>query len=133
MVCSIALILCRILKHLGCPHGCGEGFRGNQAETVRSTTYQTLSLLHRINIKQFRLYLRMFIAKRSLSDILDFFHAFVGFCHDPSVVSISPMTIPRKDHLTLLHYSCHTELHFKKCFIFRPETYERVQSSHFSE
>ncbi|CAM1296426.1 unc-80 (predicted), partial [Pycnogonum litorale] len=92
--------LFRVLKHLGCPHGCGEGYRGSQADNLRTNINHTLSLLHRSDSKQFRRFLRVIICSRNLSEILDFFHAFVGFCHEPSCASVSPIGLVHQKRMS---------------------------------
>ncbi|GAB6032279.1 hypothetical protein CHUAL_010920 [Chamberlinius hualienensis] len=82
--------LARVYTHLGCPHGCGDGHRGPPAEFLRSQSHNTLGKLHKVDKKQFRKYLQDFVKQRPLTEVLDFFHAFVGFCVDPSS-SISPL------------------------------------------
>ncbi|XP_014671826.1 PREDICTED: protein unc-80 homolog [Priapulus caudatus] len=74
----------RIFKALGCPYGCGEGYRCPPAELLRAQGLGTLSRLHRGDATQFRRFLRELVAKRPLSHLLDFFHAMFGFCADPN-------------------------------------------------
>ncbi|XP_064639472.1 protein unc-80 homolog [Lineus longissimus] len=77
----------RIFKALGCPHGCGDGFRGPLGEHVRSHGLNCLQRLQRFNSTQFRKYLREFIRKRPVQEVVDFLHAFLGFCADSGVPS----------------------------------------------
>ncbi|XP_074657337.1 protein unc-80 homolog [Tubulanus polymorphus] len=72
----------RIFKAMGCPNGCGDGFRGTGAEQVRQKGLHCLQRLQRIHIAQFRKYLREFIGKQPLQDIVDFMHSFLGFCSE---------------------------------------------------
>lgn len=59
---------------------------------IRSQCQNLLSRLRKINLEQFEKYLQLFVEKSSVSDILEFFHAFCGFCVDPcSLLSPSKM------------------------------------------
>ncbi|KAG7191052.1 hypothetical protein KM043_007098 [Ampulex compressa] len=84
----------RVLKHLGCPHGCSEGVRGPQADFCRSQAQTILSKLHRASSRQFSRFLRSMIQEQPTPDIMDFFHAYVGFCIDPSSL-LSPLNQKR--------------------------------------
>lgn len=84
-------IIVRVLKHLGCPHGCTDGQRGPAAEFLRTQCQNILSKLNRASGKQFSCFLRDYVRYQPLSDILDLFHAYVGFCIDPSSL-LSPLS-----------------------------------------
>lgn len=81
----------RVLRHLGCPHGCLDGVRGPQADICRSQGQTILTKLHRASSRQFSRFLRTMIREQPLTDILDFFHAYVGYCVDPSSL-LSPLS-----------------------------------------
>lgn len=81
----------RVLRHLGCPHGCSEGIRGPHADFCRSQSQMILSKLHKANSKQFARFWRSMMREQPIPDILDFFHAFVGFCVEPSSL-LSPLS-----------------------------------------
>lgn len=81
----------RIYKHLGCPHGCADGQRGPPADFLRSQGQSLLMKLHRNNQKQFSLFLRDFVKNQTIGDVLEFFHAYLGFCVDPSSL-LSPLS-----------------------------------------
>ena len=85
------LFFSRVLKHLGCPHGCADGQRGPPADFLRSQGQNILSKLHRASPRQFSRFLREMVCNQTISDILDFFHAYVGFCVDPSSL-LSPLS-----------------------------------------
>ncbi|XP_043521274.1 protein unc-80 homolog isoform X3 [Frieseomelitta varia] len=74
----------RVIKHLGCPHSCSDGIRGPQADFCRSQGQTILSKLHRNSSKQFSRFLRSMVREQPIPEILEFFHAFVGFCVDPN-------------------------------------------------
>ncbi|XP_031332358.1 protein unc-80 homolog isoform X3 [Photinus pyralis] len=87
-------IIVRVLKHLGCPHGCADGQRGPAAEFLRTQCQNAFAKLHRSSSKQFTKFLRDYVNYQSLSDVLDLFHAYVGFCIDPSSL-LSPLNQKR--------------------------------------
>ncbi|XP_044757175.1 protein unc-80 homolog [Coccinella septempunctata] len=82
----------RILKHLGCPHGCSDGQRGPAAEFLRTQCQNILTKLNRASGKEFKAFLRDFVRNHTLPDLIDFFHAYVGFCIDPSSL-LSPLSV----------------------------------------
>lgn len=88
---KVYLFLTRVLKHLGCPHGCADGQRGPPADFLRSQGQNILSKLHRASPRQFSRFLREMVCNQTISDVLDFFHAYVGFCVDPSSL-LSPLS-----------------------------------------
>lgn len=81
----------RIYKHLGCQHGCSDGQRGPAAEFLRTQCQNILTKLNRASGKEFKCFLKDFIKNHTLPDILEFFHAYVGFCIDPSSL-LSPLS-----------------------------------------
>lgn len=87
----IMSILFRVLRHLGCPHGCADGQRGPPAEFLRTQCQNILSKLHRASQKQFSKFLKNIVLYYPILEILDFFHAYVGFCVDPSSL-LSPLS-----------------------------------------
>ncbi|VEN57171.1 unnamed protein product, partial [Callosobruchus maculatus] len=84
-------IIVRALKHLGCPHGCMDGQRGPAAEFLRTQCQNIFSKLHRASGKMLKNYLRDYVKYQSMNDILDFFHAYLGYCVDPSSL-LSPLS-----------------------------------------
>ncbi|XP_026299999.1 protein unc-80 homolog isoform X10 [Apis mellifera] len=84
----------RVLKHLGCPHNCSEGIRGQQADFCRSQAQTILVKLHRASSKQFSRFLRSMVREQPIPEVLEFFHALVGFCVDPSSL-LSPLNQKR--------------------------------------
>ncbi|KAL3209048.1 hypothetical protein MRX96_009563 [Rhipicephalus microplus] len=84
----------RVIKHLGCPHGCGEGHRSSTAETVRRQAHACLLRLHRADEAQFRRFLRELVRERSLAEVVDIYHAFMGFCAETGSL-LSPITQKR--------------------------------------
>ncbi|KAL1123884.1 hypothetical protein AAG570_001654, partial [Ranatra chinensis] len=84
----------RVLRHLGCPHGCGDSQRGPPADFLRSQIQTLLSRIHRSSPKQFAKFFKNLIATNSIADILEIFHSYVGFCVDPSSL-LSPLNQKR--------------------------------------
>ncbi|KAF7271721.1 hypothetical protein GWI33_015431 [Rhynchophorus ferrugineus] len=82
----------RVLKHLGCPHGCGDGQRGPAAEFLRTQCQNILSRLHKSNQKQFKKFLRNFVKYQPITEILEVLHAYLGYCVDPTSL-LSPLTV----------------------------------------
>lgn len=84
-------IIKRALLHLGCPHGCNDGVRGAQAEFLRLQCNSNLSRLLKQASSFSKKYLRDMVQDSSLHELIEFFHAFVGFCVDPSSL-LSPLS-----------------------------------------
>ncbi|XP_064455968.1 protein unc-80 homolog isoform X2 [Ornithodoros turicata] len=84
----------RVIKHLGCPHGCGEGHRSSSADTVRGRAQICLAQLNQADESQFRHFLRELVRSRALPEVVDIFHAFVGFCAETGSL-LSPLTQKR--------------------------------------
>ncbi len=88
----------RVFKTIGCPHGCGDGFRGPIGDHLRVQGVGCLTRLQRINPPQFRHYLRHYLIQQPLQDIVDFLHALLGFCVDPaSAAAMSPQGEGERD------------------------------------
>ncbi|XP_017782231.1 PREDICTED: LOW QUALITY PROTEIN: protein unc-80 homolog, partial [Nicrophorus vespilloides] len=87
-------VIVRVLKHLGCQHGCTEGQRGPAAEFLRTQCQNILAKLSRASGKQFKSFLRDYVRYQPLPDILDLFHAYVGYCIDPNSL-LSPLNQKR--------------------------------------
>lgn len=84
-------IVKRALLHLGCPHGCNDGIRGPPAEFLRTQCHTILSRMLRTAAPMSRNYLRDMVKNTPLHELVEFFHAFVGFCVDPSSL-LSPLS-----------------------------------------
>ncbi|CAB0043579.1 unnamed protein product [Trichogramma brassicae] len=84
----------RILRHLGCPHGCNEGTRGPQADFCRSQIQTILGKLHEADRKQFSTFLRGLCKRSPTAYVIDLFHAYLGFCVDPGSL-LSPLNQKR--------------------------------------
>ncbi|XP_026685981.1 protein unc-80 homolog [Diaphorina citri] len=86
--------LMQVLRHLGCPHGCGDGQRGPPGNFLRSQATSLLTKLKRVNPKLFCKFMKNMVQKYALHEILEFFHAYVGFCVDPNSL-LSPLNQKR--------------------------------------
>ncbi|KAK0161490.1 hypothetical protein PV327_009955 [Microctonus hyperodae] len=84
----------RVLKHLGCPHGCADSIRGPQADYCRAQVSAMLNKLYRASSRHFTRTLRWMVHNQPIVDILDLFHALVGFCVEPSSL-LSPLNQKR--------------------------------------
>ncbi|CAH1139308.1 unnamed protein product [Phyllotreta striolata] len=84
----------RVLKHLGCPQGCSEGLRGPPAEFMRTQSQNILVKLNRASPKQFKSFLKDYVKYEPLSDVMDLFHSYLGYCIDPSSL-LSPLNQKR--------------------------------------
>ena len=82
--------LTRLIKQLGCPHGCGECLRGEEAQSLRRSIAVTLSYLHGASEAQFGSFLDELVHRRNLQEIMDVFHAFLGFCFESLPSALSP-------------------------------------------
>lgn len=89
---TILFYLNRVLRHLGCPHGCSDAQRGPPADFLRSQVHSLLSRLHKASGRHFLKFFRNMVASQSIAEIIDFFHAFTGFCHDPGSL-LSPLSM----------------------------------------
>ncbi|KAM7300742.1 protein unc-80 homolog [Ixodes scapularis] len=98
----------RVMKHLGCPHGCGEGHRSSSAETVRRQAQGCLLRLHKADEAQFRRFLRELVRERSLPEVVDVYHAFMGFCAETGSSLLSPLTQKRTSTTSSQEGATHT-------------------------
>ena len=85
----------RVLKILGCKHGCHDYLRstGNRGvgghlnissiETLRSRGEALLSRLLWYDKKQFRQFIMMLVENRELPFLIPFLHGYLSFCGDP--------------------------------------------------
>ena len=73
---------------MGCPSGCGEGLRGSVGDSLRNQGISCLSRLQTYNSSQFRRYLVSIIQRQPIQDVVDFLHAFLGFCVEPTPLGI---------------------------------------------
>ncbi|XP_074595949.1 unc80, NALCN channel complex subunit [Brevipalpus obovatus] len=72
--------LVKVCRHMGCPHSCNGGHQNPHSEVTRKSIVEMLNLLYRANEGEFIDYFREMIERRSMQEIVDTFHAFLGFC-----------------------------------------------------
>lgn len=114
-------IVKRALLHLGCPHGCNDGVRGAQAEFLRLQINSILTRLLKQSPSPSKRYLRDMVREWTIHEIVEFFHAFVGFCVDPSSL-LSPLSeyTRRNFEFLLVKSSSLWQLLLIKCCFFNP-------------
>ncbi|XP_066154738.1 protein unc-80 homolog isoform X3 [Euwallacea fornicatus] len=84
--------IARVLKHLGCPHGCADGQRGPAAEFLRTQCQNILTRLHKASQKSFKTFWKEYINVHPLTEIMEIFHGYLGYCVDPTSL-LSPLTV----------------------------------------
>ncbi|XP_067617924.1 protein unc-80 homolog isoform X6 [Eurosta solidaginis] len=87
-------IIKRALLVLGCHNGCNDGVRGPPADFLRSQCLKILTRILRQAGQRTKRYLQEMVKKSDLQELVDFLHAFVAFCVDPSSL-LSPLTHKR--------------------------------------
>lgn len=80
------------------------GIRGPPAEFLRTQCHSILSRLLRQLSSMSKSYLRNMVRATPLLELIDFFHAFVGFCIDPSSL-LSPLS--KYSFLSHIYYIYH--------------------------
>ncbi|RZF41260.1 hypothetical protein LSTR_LSTR010488, partial [Laodelphax striatellus] len=92
------LISCiiRIIRHLGCPHcmASNDGQRNPPPDFLRSQGQTILGKLQRANAAYFSRIMRHIVSQQSIGELMEFFHAYLGFCIDPSTL-LSPLNQKR--------------------------------------
>ncbi|XP_034126697.1 protein unc-80 homolog isoform X1 [Drosophila guanche] len=84
----------RALQVLGCPHGCNDGVRGPPADFLRNQCQKILSRMLRQAGQRTKRYMQEMVKTSPLPELIDYFHAFLAFCVDPSSL-LSPLTHKR--------------------------------------
>ena len=74
----------RLFRTIGCPHGCGDGFRGSLGDHLRTQGMVCLSRLQKTHPEDFCSFITERLVKEPMQDIVDFLHAMTGFCTDPA-------------------------------------------------
>ncbi|KAH8311397.1 hypothetical protein KR044_006087 [Drosophila immigrans] len=85
----------RALQVLGCPHGCNDGVRGPPADFLRNQCQKILSRMLRQAGQRTKRFLQEMVKTSPLPELIDYFHAFLAFCVDPSSL-LSPLTHKRQ-------------------------------------
>lgn len=94
--------LFRIIKQLGCSRGCGEGKRETEAFRLKDNVMKTLKVLHEISEYHFLQYCEMLVTSHPVQEIIDIFHAFLGFCSETPATSSSTPAAATTTHLSAL-------------------------------
>ena len=69
---------------IGCPHGCGDGYRGSAWEHLRIQGVDLMSRLMSLNKPLFVRFLKTTLIRQQPQEVMDFLHALLGFCVDPA-------------------------------------------------
>ncbi|KAH8363403.1 hypothetical protein KR084_009623 [Drosophila pseudotakahashii] len=85
----------RALQVLGCPHGCNDGVRGPPADFLRNQCQKILSRMLRQAGPRTKRFMQEMVKTSPLPELIDYFHAFLAFCVDPSSL-LSPLTHKRQ-------------------------------------
>lgn len=95
------LYFSRLLRTLGCSHGCPKSLRGPQAECLRVQAKNTLRELRSANIPKFSLRLKEMTKFAPIWDVIENLHATLGYCADPSTM-VSPMSKYQSEFVQML-------------------------------
>ncbi|XP_017489203.1 PREDICTED: protein unc-80 homolog [Rhagoletis zephyria] len=98
-------IIKRALLVLGCHNGCNDGVRGPPADFLRSQCQKILTRILRQASHRTKRYLQEMVKSTDLHELVDFFHAFVAFCVDPSSL-LSPLRDSQGVITIVLSLSC---------------------------
>ncbi|CAK1579375.1 unnamed protein product [Parnassius mnemosyne] len=90
-------IILRVLRQLGCSHGCTSAFRGPQAECLRVQARNSLRQLRSASVTKFNLRIKEMTKFAPIREVLDNLHATIGFCAEPSNM-VSPMNQQKRSH-----------------------------------
>lgn len=84
----------KVYRNLGCPYSCHEGHTSGQSESGRKEIVDMLTLLYHTSETEFNDFLKDMVVRRPLQEVIDTFHAFLGFCSERSPI-ISPNSSTR--------------------------------------
>ncbi|KAG6441335.1 hypothetical protein O3G_MSEX001738 [Manduca sexta] len=89
-------IILRLLRQLGCSHGCTTALRGPQAECLRVQARNSLRQLRTASIPKFTKRLKDMTKFSPIREVLDNLHATIGFCAEPATL-VSPMNQQKRN------------------------------------
>ncbi|XP_060802082.1 protein unc-80 homolog isoform X1 [Amyelois transitella] len=89
-------IILRILRQLGCSHGCSTALRGPQAECLRVQARNSLRELRSADIPKFTIRIKEMTKFAPIREVLDNLHATIGFCVEPTSL-VSPMNQQKRN------------------------------------
>ncbi|XP_022826040.1 protein unc-80 homolog isoform X6 [Spodoptera litura] len=90
-------VILRLLRQLGCSHGCTTALRGPQAECLRVQARNSLRQLRAASIPKFTTRLKEMTKYAPIREVLDNLHAAVGFCAEPATL-VSPMNQQKRSN-----------------------------------
>ncbi|XP_072929178.1 protein unc-80 homolog [Epargyreus clarus] len=90
-------IILRLLRQLGCSHGCTSALRGPQAECLRVQARNSLRQLRSASIPKFTDRLKEMTKFAPIREVLDNLHSTIGFCAEPATM-VSPMNQQKRNH-----------------------------------
>ncbi|CAG4970497.1 unnamed protein product [Parnassius apollo] len=90
-------IILRLLRQLGCSHGCTSSLRGPQAECLRVQARNSLRQLRSASVTKFNLRIKEMTKFAPIREVLDNLHATIGFCAEPSNM-VSPMNQQKRSY-----------------------------------
>ncbi|KAH9639426.1 hypothetical protein HF086_002115 [Spodoptera exigua] len=90
-------VILRLLRQLGCSHGCTTALRGPQAECLRVQARNSLRQLRSASIPKFTTRLKEMTKYAPIREVLDNLHAAVGFCAEPATL-VSPMNQQKRNN-----------------------------------
>lgn len=85
-------LLFRVIQQLGCSQGCGAAARGPPAECLRVQARCLLGRARRAAPAATSRLLRAAAARKPLTKLMPFLHAYLAFCVDPSTL-LSPLSM----------------------------------------
>ncbi|CAH2040543.1 unnamed protein product, partial [Iphiclides podalirius] len=90
-------IILRLLRQLGCSHGCTSALRGPQAECLRVQARNSLRQLRSASVAKFNQRIKEMTKFAPIREVLDNLHAAIGFCAEPSNM-VSPMNQQKRNY-----------------------------------
>ncbi|XP_041968693.1 protein unc-80 homolog [Aricia agestis] len=90
-------ITLRLLRQLGCSHGCSTALRGPQAESLRIQARSALRCLRATDTTRFTTRLIEITKFAPIREVLDNLHSTVGFCAEPPT-TVSPMNQQKRNN-----------------------------------
>ncbi|XP_064072419.1 protein unc-80 homolog isoform X1 [Vanessa tameamea] len=89
-------IILRLLRQLGCSHGCTTALRGPQAECLRVQSRNSLRQLRSASVTKFTLRLKEMTKFAPIREVLDNLHSTLGYCTEPATM-VSPMNQQKRN------------------------------------
>ncbi|PAV67932.1 hypothetical protein WR25_01182 isoform B [Diploscapter pachys] len=77
---QITIMIFKIYLCLGCPHGCNEGVKSQQADFLRLKAKALLANLERLEQEKFKKILTDYVEEFGCQQVLDLLHSITAFC-----------------------------------------------------